>query len=421
MFKWLTQRSEKSKQKTWRLEPKESSDVMAQDRALQQVSPNSLRSLLRTAVADAEQIAASIKMRAQTEAGAEVTRIISQAELEAEEIRGKAEIAAQREAEEILSVANKKAQITEVEAKQEALLFLIGASEEVGKEISEEYKRAYSRLASALQDVVSNEVQNIEKELRDKKAKVLKSKKFELKEYETVLLSASGATVAPSETSAPVQLEEEAVEEKIEEAVKVEEEVMEEKVEQPVQLEEEAVEKKVEEPVQLEEEAVEKKVEEPVQLEEEAVEEKIEEAVKLEEEVVEEKVEVPVGVEEEAVGEKIEQPVRLLDSQASYSGEVELIVAAPVELKLVSKLYSHLQTISELRVLYTRGSWDRGTTITVVLDKPLPLIDIISKVPDVEVTAGLPDKDSLAAGKSGLPLRGGKAGTKRIKLDLKEV
>jgi len=283
-FQWLGQQLGRSKQKIRQLRQREFKDLVGQDSASQQVSSDLLRSLLKTAIADAEQIVASIKMRAQTEAEAEAARIIAQVKLEAQEIKDKAEIATQKQAEDILSAANRKAEITVEEAKQKALQF---------------------------------------------------------------------------------------------------------------QLQEEAVEEKIEQPVQLEEKA--------------AVSEVVEATIK--EHLPEER---PVREEHKPA------PVKL-DSQALYADEVELIIAAPIELKLVSKFYNYLQTIPELRVLYTRGSWDQGTTITVVLEKPIPLISLISETPGVEVTPELLKKEGLAKGKSSSLLRGEKGEVKRSKLVLKEA
>jgi len=375
MFEWLGERFGKNKRKTEQLREREVDDLMEQGNALQQAPSDSLRSLFKKAIADAEQIVTSIKVRAQTEAEAEATKIITQAELEAQEIKGEAKIAAQKEAEGILSEASSEAEIAEVEAKQEALQSLTMVGEEVEKEIGEEYKRAYSRLSSFLQDLVK-EGQNVEIELRDKTAKLLESESLELKEYE-----AAEAAVLPSATPAPTETELTA------------DTATEEKVEEPVQLQEEAIEEKVEEPVQLQEEAIEEKVEEPAQLQEEAI------------------------VSEQ---EGKSAPLKL-ESQALYAGEVELIIASSVELKLVSRLYNYLQTVPELRILYTRGSWDQGTTITVVLEKPMSLINIISEAPGIEVTPELLEKGGLAGGKSSSPLRGGEKSAGRIKLNLQEA
>ncbi|MBA7634931.1 hypothetical protein ES703_42530 [subsurface metagenome] len=404
-------------------------NLIAQHRTLQQASADSLRSLLKTAVTDAEQLAASIKVKAQAEAEAEAAGIITQAKQEDQEIKRRAEIAAQKEAEDILSVANKKAEdilsvvnkkteITEVEARQNALLFLLRAREEIEKEVREEYKRAYARLSSSLQNLL-DEGQSIEVELKGKRARLWESKKFELKEHEAALLETSEEVAPPPETLAP------------EEEIKQPVQLQEEKTEEPAQLKEEAVEEKTEEPAQPQEETPEEEIEQPVQLQEEVSEEKTEEPAQLQEEApasepAEETTEEPSEqpAPEEIPGRREETKSTRLkpaDSQPLYVGEVELAIAIPVELKMVSKFYNYLQTIPDIKILRTTGSWDRGTTITVVADKPIPLISKISEVPDVEVIAELPQKDSSEKGKSSSRLRGGGKGVKRIKLTLKEA
>ena len=393
-------------------------NLIAQHRTLQQASADSLRSLLETAVTDAEQLAASIKAKAQAEAEAEAAGIITQAKQEDQEIRRRAEIAAQKEAEDILSVANKKtedilsvvnkkAEITEVEARQNALLFLLRAREEIEKEVREEYKRAYARLSSSLQNLL-DEGQSIEVELKGKRARLWESKNFALKEHEAVLLKTSEEVVPPLETLAP--------EEEIKQPVQLQEEVSEEKTEEPAQPQEETPEEEIKQPVQLQEEVSEEKTAEPAQLQEEAP------ASETAEETTEEPSEQPAL--EEIPGREETKSTRLkpADSQTLYVGEVELAIAVPVELKMVSKFYNYLQTIPDIKILRTTGSWDRGTTITVVADKPTPLISKISEVPDVEVIAELPQKDSSVKGRASSRLRGGGKGVKtRVELTLKEA
>ena len=335
MFERLGQLLGKAKQKAEQQPPEESGGSVLADKSGRQATSDSLRSLLKTAIADAEEIVASIKTRAQVEAEAEAARIIGQAKLEVQEIKDQAEKAAREEAEELLSTANRKAEITEIEAKQKALQYLIKAGE--------------------------------------------------------ALISTSQAAVAPVEASATkgTELRPDAVRQ--------------EKAEEPVRLEEEVVEEKVAEPVRLEEEVVEEKTEEQVQLEEEVVEEKVAEPVRLEEEVVEKP-----------------SPIKL-DSQALYTGEVELVITAPVELKLVSRLYNYLQKVPDLRILYTRGSWDRGTAITVVLEKALPLVRVLSETPGVKVTPELLEGGNQAMGKSSFLTRGGETNTRSLKLLLQEA
>ena len=170
----------------------------------------------------------------------------------------------------------------------------------------------------------------------------------------------------------------------------------------------------MEQPAQPQEETLVEEVEQPAQPQEEAV---ISDPA---EEVAEESLGQPLPEEmpdrEETGSVQLKQ-----DSQTLYGGEVELAIAMPVELRLVSKFYNHLQTIPEIKIRHTKGSWDRGTTITVVLDKPTPLLSIISKIPGVEVTPELPQKDSLAKGKPSSLLGGEGKGAKRIKITLREA
>ena len=91
MFTWFDQRSKKNQQKIEESSPGESGKSVPQGNSLPSASPDLIHSLLQTAIADAEQMVASIEARAKTEAEAEAARIISQAELEVQEIKGKAE------------------------------------------------------------------------------------------------------------------------------------------------------------------------------------------------------------------------------------------------------------------------------------------------------------------------------------------
>jgi len=432
MFNWFGQRGEKAKQEARRLWEREFNitkegldeeqvvafvnNLIAQHKASQQASAASLRSLLKTAVTDAEQIAASIKMKARAKGEAEAATIIAQAKQEGQEIKRKAEIATQKEAEDTLASANRKAEITELEATQKALLFLLRAREGIEKEIREEYKKTYDRLFSSLQEVLS-EGQNIEMELKSKRARLWESKDFELERYEAALLETSEAAVPPPETAAPMETEIEtdiAGKERMEQPAQPQEEALVEEVEQPAQPQEEALAEEAEQPAQPQEEALAEEAEQPAQPQEEAA--IPEPAEEITEELLKEHFPEEMPDREETGSVQLKQ-----DSQTLYGGEVELAIAMPVELKLVSKFYNHLQTISEIKIRHTKGSWDRGTTITVVLDKPIPLISVISKIPGVEVTPELPQKDSLAKGTSSSLLRGGGKGVKRIKLTLREA
>jgi hypothetical protein len=53
---------------------------------------------------------------------------------------------------------------------------------------------------------------------------------------------------------------------------------------------------------------------------------------------------------------------------------------------MVANLYNYLQTTPEIKFVRTTGSWNKGSTITVVLDKPIPLIsELASRLPEADV------------------------------------
>jgi len=150
---------------------------------------------------------------------------------------------------------------------------------------------------------------------------------------------------------------------------------------------------------------------ESVQLQEEAAGEQKEEPAQSREEVT---VSEPVEATAEELLKQSPQEKRTerektgsdplkQDSHSLYTGEVELAIAKPVDPSMVSKLYNYLQTTPEIKFARTSGSWDRGTTITVVLDKPIPLISVLSsKIPGIEVTPELPRKDSFVKREGGV-------------------
>ncbi|MEE8413070.1 MAG: hypothetical protein V3R96_00825, partial [Dehalococcoidales bacterium] len=65
---------------------------------------------------------------------------------------------------------------------------------------------------------------------------------------------------------------------------------------------------------------------------------------------------------EPAIGKTAVEPPPPLDPKAIFGGEVELAISVPVDPVAVSKLYNQLQSTPDMKILYTRGSWDRGTT-----------------------------------------------------------
>ena len=181
--------------------------------------------------------------------------------------------------------------------------------------------------------------------------------------------------------------------------------VAEEKAEDIISVAEKVTEEKVDEPAQLQEKATGERIEEPVlSLEEAAVSEPV--VAMVEESLGQRSLEKRRG--RERTGPSLTKE----DRNSLYTGEVELAIDVPVDPNMVAKLYNYLQTTPEIKFVRTSGSWNRGTTITVVLDKPIPLISVISsKIPEAEVTPEQPGKDDL------VKLR---KGARKINLALKE-
>ncbi len=359
MFKWLGQQTEKKKRlwkKDFKIAKKRPDkkqvvssvdDSIKQNKVPQKVPNTSLNSILKKAIAEAEQIVGSIKTRAQAEAEDEAAKIVGQARQEAEEIKRKAETAIEKQLEEILSGINRKTEVAEIEPP-------VQLKEEVTAEEVKEEPPA------------------------------------QLKEE---------ATAEEVKEEPPAQLKEEATAEEVKE-------------EPPAQLKEEATAEEVKEepPAQLKEEvtAEEVKEDQPAQLKEEApVSELTEET------------------EEKHGKEGTTSVLTEKGGQTLYAGEIEIAIATPVELKMVSKFYDYLQTVNELKILRTTGSWDQGTTITVVLGKPIPLVSIVAKmtgVKDIEVTPELVGQDEAASKVSSALLAKKKGkGVRRITVVLESV
>jgi len=83
---------------------------------------------------------------------------------------------------------------------------------------------------------------------------------------------------------------------------------------------------------------------------------------------------------------------------------VELVLSTPVDPAAMSELYDRLQEIPDLKVLRTVGSWDgrkhpiQETTIVILLDKTLPLVDVLANIPSVEAIPEVAKKESAPHG-----------------------
>jgi len=68
------------------------------------------------------------------------------------------------------------------------------------------------------------------------------------------------------------------------------------------------------------------------------------------------------------------------DSSGTLVKEAELIIPPPVDTARLLRFVYQLEEALEATVVQQVGSWDRGTTITILLRKVTPLVDILDKL-----------------------------------------
>ena len=83
------------------------------------------------------------------------------------------------------------------------------------------------------------------------------------------------------------------------------------------------------------------------------------------------------------------------DVSGMYEGEVELTIVPPVGLALLSEIHNELDKITEAKVLQTVGSWDKSTSIKVLLEKPMQLAKILTRIPGVEMDQKMTEKGNF--------------------------
>ncbi len=71
-------------------------------------------------------------------------------------------------------------------------------------------------------------------------------------------------------------------------------------------------------------------------------------------------------------------------SSATYEGNFQLVLPSPIGFKQVNQLTRHLAEIENVEVVWTGGSLDEGTLITISVAQAIPLARILSEMPMVE-------------------------------------
>jgi len=357
----------------------------------------------RTAI-EADKVANDIRERAKKEAEAEAERIIAEANQKARDIGigaiRKAQDATRQEIYDIMNVANQRAAILETEAKQKTQLFLIKRRREIQDQLKEEIKKAYNQLLSGLQDLLGKG-QEVETEWKNKTVELWGSKVFTLDWHDVMPASVGFDAVKGAPIPVDIDTESAPIEETIVDvpvAETAESTSIETGTEEPAAATKQEV-------LDIEIPAMEAPSEVVSNNGAEAVADEIvdisAEETPLVEEIIKEvkdkkkkKSKDEANLEKQAIqepkGEEVKK--RAADTSKMYEGEIELTIVPPVGLALLSEIHNELDKISEAKVLQTVGSWDKSTSIKVLLEKPMPLAQILTRIPGVEMDQEMTEK-----------------------------
>ena len=345
-------------------------ELMAKYRALADRQDHilSLGALSEKAALEADKLAAEIKARAKEEVSVEVSTILAQANQTAQEIiangKKRAQETTRSEADFILDAANRKAQAIETEAKQRAQLFLMKARSVIENDLKGQFVDIYEQLLSALRDLLS-ENHEIESSWKGKVVELWKREPLELGGYEA-LTTFLATEITSAGKTADIRSKDR-IEVSKEELTAKEEEVF------------------------FEVSSAKEDIIPDISPLQEAVSEAPSAAAEAEEVTPVSRQEKATSVPAESKERAKSQPVY----EGNYDGEVDISLVPPVELTVMAKIYAALQQKPEIKILRTIGSYDKGNTITVFLEKPLPLVSILAEIPDVEASMETTKKQGI--------------------------
>jgi len=357
----------------------------------------------RTAI-EADKVANDIRERAKKEAEAEAERIIAEANQKARDIGlgaiKKAQDATRQEIYDIMNVANQRAAILETESKQKTQLFLIKRRREIQDQLKEEIKKAYNQLLSGLQDLLGKG-QEVETEWKNKTVELWGSKVFTLDWHDVMPASVGLDAVKGAPIPVDIDTESAPIEEtivdvpvaKTAESTSIEtgtEELAATAKQEVLDIEIPAMETPSEVVSNNGAEAVADEIVDISAEETPLVEEVIKEVKDKKKKKSKDEVNLRKQAIQEPKGEEVKK--RAADTSKMYEGEIELTIVPPVGLALLSEIHNELDKISEAKVLQTVGSWDKSTSIKVLLEKAMPLAQILTRIPGVEMDQEMTEK-----------------------------
>ena len=315
----------------------------------------------REARRQAEETLSQAQQEAQRQAEETLSQAQQEAQRQAEETLRQAQEAARQESDSVLESARKRAQIHEARAKLAAQRVLARAREDV----TGDAKEAYDKLLSTLQEILSA-AEGIESVWGNRAEELSDDTTLRIEEVDHTLLE----SLAPDEVEAAGSTGETASVTEIEGA--------------PL-LETAAIAG-----------AEDGEATSPEGRSGEDTRQELSEGVA---QAAGEPAVVDVDGEDEssAVSAREEAATRqeISEAAAVYAGEVELVIEPFADMARIVELHGLLQNVDGVRVISTAGSWNRGTTITISLDRPLSLNEIRAQMPNFEATHQPPESDGL--------------------------
>ncbi|MFC1999916.1 ATP synthase F0 subunit B [Chloroflexota bacterium] len=368
------------------------------DLAMRQEHFLSLGAVSERAAREADKLAEDKRARAGEESAIEKEKTIAQANQKAQEMivtaRKTAQEVVRSETEDILQSAQRKGAIIEAEAKQRSQLFLIKAKAAIEDQLKEELHEVYQRLLSALRNI-QGEGDGIEVRWRGKLVELWNKEGLEPGEHEVVpLVMAAEITKGPSLNIAG--REDETVISGVGLMEKREEVLFESLMTGDAST-----------PVDT---GKEKAGQFP----------SAEQATQWLNALAPEELKPIAGESPQEHAEPDYVAIVSGEEHESLQGSgIDLHLIAPVQLSVASKVYAELHTHPEIEILRTVGSYDEGTTITVLSKKsPEVLVDMLAAIPGVEVDQEHADRLSIMTkGNS----RKGNGGSERITIPVRTL
>ncbi len=103
---------------------------------------------------------------------------------------------------------------------------------------------------------------------------------------------------------------------------------------------------------------------------------------------------LPVPVEEKTTPvlneSSVPAPTAEGSAQPSYQGKVDFDIVPPVDLGQLLKLRKELSNIPQLKIVQITSSQKKGSRISTLVTEPIPLLDMIKGMPEVDQVSGDP-------------------------------